>query len=168
MKGYENLIKAFYNVKLKSDKKLKLYIIGSGEQDAFLKKLCIQLKLEDSVIFLGQKPHSEVIDELMNSDLFVLSSSVETFGLALLEAISCGLPAVWTRCGGVESFMQDSWGYSCEPNSVVELSNAIYNALNNELLFDIKFRKERSLYIRVNYNSKAISSLYLESLEKKV
>ena len=57
---------------------------------------------------LGKKNRNEVKFEMQQADCFVLSSYHETFGVVLIEAMSCGLPVLSTKSGGPESIIKSS------------------------------------------------------------
>lgn len=92
-KDFETLIKAFYLVNKKITK-LDLYIIGDGELKNRLIKLTKKLKLNNNVHFLGWR--NDPFPFLRNSDLYVFSSKYEGFGIAIIEAMGCGLPIIAT------------------------------------------------------------------------
>ena len=74
-----------------------------------------------------------VLQALQNSDAFVLSSEYETFGVVLIEAMSCGLPVISTKCGGPESIIiNDKLGLLVEKNNVNALSNGMNDILNKK------------------------------------
>jgi glycosyltransferase involved in cell wall biosynthesis len=79
----------------------------------------------DRVQFLGGLSRVQVRDEMRSADAFVLSSSVETFGVVVAEAQSVGLPAVVTECGGPEEIVSESTGLRVAPDNVAELSRAM-------------------------------------------
>jgi glycosyltransferase involved in cell wall biosynthesis len=79
-------------------KTLKLVLIGGGPETASLKALANELGLSQSVQFLGHLPNANRL--LKAFDLFVLSSRVEGFPFALLEALQAGLPIIATDVGG--------------------------------------------------------------------
>ena len=69
-------------------------IVGEGEERARLEALCAQLGLADRVRFLGQLDHAEALARLAHADLFVMPGVQEPFGVAFIEAMAAGLPAV--------------------------------------------------------------------------
>ncbi|MEQ8928085.1 MAG: glycosyltransferase [Fulvivirga sp.] len=131
VKNYELLIKTFSNL---SNKKTTLAFIGVGPLLEKLKMLVKKLNLENRVSFLGKRTQEEIAGLLNQSKIFVSSSKVETFGVAIIEAMSCGLPVVATKSGGPEYFMTDSQlGELCE-HTVDELCKSmtqVYNNLNS-------------------------------------
>lgn len=102
-KGFDVLIKAFAESKL-SDANVVINIYGKGEAREELEKLIAELHLEGKVNLFGQKTKAELYDALHHSDLFVLSSRLENFSVAIIEATGNGLPAVATLCGGIEEY----------------------------------------------------------------
>jgi glycosyltransferase involved in cell wall biosynthesis len=73
-------------------------IVGGGPLEARLKALTRELGLEDAVEFAGYRPHSDVWDYLGQCDIFVLPSWEEAFGVAYIEALGMGKPAI--GCAG--------------------------------------------------------------------
>jgi glycosyltransferase involved in cell wall biosynthesis len=86
-KAHWKLLKSFSYFKEKyADKYLYLYIAGTGKLDEYLKKLCIELNIDDSVLFLG---YVNNINEYIKNSLCMISSSLyEGFPISLLECIS--------------------------------------------------------------------------------
>lgn len=95
-KNHESLIKAFKNI----NSKAILLLLGSGQKENQLRSLVNDLELNDRVIFLGQRRDVERI--LKASDLFILPSLWEGFGLAAIEALACGLPALLSDVEGLK------------------------------------------------------------------
>jgi glycosyltransferase involved in cell wall biosynthesis len=77
--------------------KLSCLIIGSGPERERLRKLTATLALEDHVTFTGEVPEENVYGLLKKSKVFVLPSVREGFGMSVLEALACGVPAVVVR-----------------------------------------------------------------------
>ena len=77
-----------------SEVKPWVFIVGDGPEDARLKALARTLGIEDRVRFVG---HADPVPFLASSDLFVLPSSIESFGLAYAEAMSMGLACIGLR-----------------------------------------------------------------------
>lgn len=76
--------------------KIRLYILGEGEEEDRLKKLISNLGLEDRVFLLGFKKNP--FEYLKNADLFLFGSKHEGFPNVLLESMCCGLPIITTNC----------------------------------------------------------------------
>jgi len=95
----------------------KLLMIGDGPDRSTAEWTVRQNGLGRDVIFLGKQNQ---VQELLNcADVFLLPSDLESFGLAVLEAMACGVPAVCSRVGGVPEVMRDGVeGYLMEPRDV--------------------------------------------------
>lgn len=117
IKGYSMLIQAFAKSGL-ADKGCFLKIVGEGSERTTLEKQIHELDMVNSVSLLGRKTKNEILQLLGNSHVFVLSSYAETFGVACIEALSQGLPAVATKCGGPEEFINERNGVLVEPGNV--------------------------------------------------
>ncbi|MBW3085877.1 D-inositol-3-phosphate glycosyltransferase [Austwickia sp. TVS 96-490-7B] len=88
----------------------ELVVIGHGPQEGELRDLARRLGLADRVRFEGGLSHPQIAAEFARSDLFVLASREETFGVVLIEAMAAGLPVVSTRSGGPEGFVTEHTG----------------------------------------------------------
>lgn len=128
-KGLEYLIEAFQNL----DKKNGLVIIGKGVKEKELKTKVQELNLEHDVLFLDFVPHEELPEYYSGSDLFVLPSTYESFGLVALEAMACGVPVITTELGTGTSFhnIDGVTGKVIEPKNSVALAKAINEILEN-------------------------------------
>ena len=102
-KGFDILIKAFAESSL-SDKPVILNIFGKGPIREDLQNLIDGYGMQKHIFLRGQKAKEELYEELRHSDLFVLSSRIENFSVAMIEATGNGLPAVATLCGGIEEY----------------------------------------------------------------
>ncbi len=105
-KGYEYLL---MSVKILLDKGIvaDLHIIGEGAERSRILFTAQDLGIATQVILHGKLPPVEVIQQLRQSDIFVLSSLSEGISNAVLEAMSCGLPVVTTDCGGMREAVRD-------------------------------------------------------------
>ena len=77
----------------------RLLLVGDGPDRPIIERVCAERNLEDRVEFLEQLPRVE--EALWGADLFLLTSETESFGLAALEALACGVPVIATRAGGL-------------------------------------------------------------------
>jgi teichuronic acid biosynthesis glycosyltransferase TuaC len=76
---------------------LRLRVIGDGPERAALERLAAELGLAGRVEFTGQLPHAEALRRAREAALFVLPSVDEAFGVAYVEAMAAGIPAIGTR-----------------------------------------------------------------------
>ena len=81
-------------------------IVGEGEERARLEKLARKLNLNHAVKFIGACAHNEVYAHLAQSDIFILPSYREAFGIAYLEAMSCGLLTLGVEGQGAQAFIE--------------------------------------------------------------
>ncbi|MFN2601757.1 MAG: glycosyltransferase [Gemmatimonadaceae bacterium] len=124
IKNHAVLLHAFHDA-FKGDSRVTLRIGGDGPLEAELKALSSQLGVEKQVEFLGRLSREQVIEELDKCDALVLPSSIETFGVVLIEALVRGKPVVATRCGGPEAFIGEDDGLVVAADDKLELSLAL-------------------------------------------
>jgi glycosyltransferase involved in cell wall biosynthesis len=105
-KNHELLIKSFHSALL-DQPNLKLRIGGCGPEDLKLKELVCKLGLENSVSLLGKLTRDQVKWEMQRCTVFALTSKYETFGVVLIEAMSCGKPVISTNSGGPSSIIKN-------------------------------------------------------------
>lgn len=129
-KGVKYLLRAKKLMKEDS----KLVIVGGGPLLNDLKGMMEYEKIED-VIFTG--PRSDVDEILPASDVVVLPSISESFGIALLEAMSCGKAVVGTKVGGIPELVNDQTGILVESEDPVALGEAM-----DKLVVDEDLRNE--------------------------
>ncbi|MEO8209749.1 MAG: glycosyltransferase family 4 protein, partial [bacterium] len=123
-KNVGDLIKALAIIKPKLDFNLK--IIGDGILKKKYINLCKELRMEDEVKFWGAKNQNEVEKILDESEIFILPSYPEAFGIVFIEALAKGLPIITCEgCGGGEELKK--LGYpliEVKPKSPEDLANA--------------------------------------------
>ncbi len=124
IKGYDMLIHAIGKVTIPRDK-WTLQIVGHGKERKHLEALISQYGLQQNIKLLGQKDKTEVQRLLSHSDAFVLASRSETFGVAYIEAMACGLPVIATRCGGPEEFVTEKVGLLVPVDDADALAKAV-------------------------------------------
>lgn len=88
--------------------KVRLLIVGSGPEEAFLRQEVARHQLEDKVAFMGFVEETEKFRILRMSDLYVSTSQHEGFGLVFLEAMACGIPVVCYDHGGQTDFLHEA------------------------------------------------------------
>ncbi len=129
-KNQSSLIKAFYEI-YGNDKKYKLIIAGNGPERKNLEKLINKLGLSKQVELKGRIDRQTVKELMCSADCFVLTSKYETFGVVLIEAMSCGCPVIATKCGGPESIiLSNKHGIICK-NSYEGIKKALAEFVKN-------------------------------------
>lgn len=157
-KGYDFLIKSIAKLK---NKKICSIIIGDGPEKNNLIKLAKELNILDQIIFLGFISEERKFQYLDNSDVFILSSIHEGFGIVLQEAMQVGLPIISTDNGGQVDFIKDGEnGFLVKFGDVVSLKNRMLQIKNNQSLIEI-FSVFNKSQIN-NYLSENICQNYLE------
>jgi len=141
VKRVEDVIHIFQKV-LKSVKS-KLLLIGDGPERKYMEELCRTLHLCDEIRFLGKQ---EAVEELLAiSDLFILPSENESFGLAALEAMACEVPVISSNAGGLPEVNIDGvTGYMCDVGDVEGMSARCIELLQDEESLAV-FRKNAFL-----------------------
>lgn len=132
-KHFDMLIQAIANI---STPKLQLYIIGNGSEKQKLQKLVEKLQVKNQIQLLGHKSKQEIVTLLQQSDIFVLPSQSETFGVAYIEALACGLPIIATDCGGPRDIVTQKNGLLIPVNDQQALEQAIVQMSHNFNLYD--------------------------------
>ncbi|MEI7668873.1 MAG: glycosyltransferase family 4 protein [Pseudomonadota bacterium] len=138
-KGHHLTIESFAIVKKKFPF-AKLVIAGAAPVNNYyeeLQKLVIKLDLRDSVKFLINIPRSEIVALLKTANIFVLHSQEESQGIAICEALACGLPIVATKIGGIVNVVNDgSDGILVEYGNVEKFAKAISDIMTNKDLYN--------------------------------
>jgi L-malate glycosyltransferase len=107
---------------------VKLLLIGDGPDRARAEWMAHEKNLTADVVFLGKQ--NQVQDLLNCADVMLLPSELESFGLAALEAMACGVPAVCSRVGGVPEVIRDGVeGYLVEPGDVDTMAERVLRIL---------------------------------------
>lgn len=121
-----NLLEAWKNIITKHPKAL-LIILGEGELSAELKEASVS-----NVLFLGAK--EDVVPYLQVSDVFVLPSAAEGLSVAMLEAMSCGIPPLITRVGSNDKVVENGKsGVLIPSDDIPALQNELDNLLSDSL-----------------------------------
>ena len=136
VKRIEDVIIAFEGISKEMD--VKLLLVGDGPERARLEQISRNSKFSKNIFFLGSLKSTK---EVLNiSDLFILPSSKESFGLSALEAMACGVPVIASDSGGIPEVI--SHGKSGLLNSVGDTCQMTKNALkllsNDSLLESFK------------------------------
>lgn len=161
VKRIDHVIEVFHLIQ--KEVKAKLMMVGEGPEREMAENRVEELGLQDNVVFLGQS--NEVDKILCFSDLFLLPSEKESFGLAALEAMVHGVPVISTNTGGLPEVNKEGFsGFLCEVGDVEEMAKKAIYILNDEnRLNDFK---ENAKKMASNFAIETIVPLYENVYEK--
>lgn len=129
VKRIDDIVKIFYNIQ--KEIPAKLMMVGEGPEKQMAEDLCYSLGIYDKVVFFGNS--SEIDKILCYSDLFLLPSETESFGLAALEAMACGVPVISSNSGGLPEVNIEGYsGYLSDVGDVESMSKNAISILSNE------------------------------------
>ena len=126
-----------------------------------------KLAIEKKVHFIGWVNHDDLPDFYRDADIFVLPSIIdlkgetETLGMVLVEAMSCGLPVIGSKVGGIPDVVTPDVGLLAEPGNSTDLADKLL-----ELLAD-KDKRERmgkkaEVWAREHFSWQTVSQIYLD------
>ena len=142
VKRAQDVISIFYNIQ--KEMPAKLMLVGEGPDREKIEMQCQKLGILDKVIFFGRS--NEIDKILCFSDLFLLPSETESFGLAALEAMASGVPVISSNTGGIpEVNINGVSGFLSNVGDVNDMTkNALYILSDNNRLntFKINARKQ--------------------------
>jgi N-acetyl-alpha-D-glucosaminyl L-malate synthase BshA len=162
VKRIPDVIDIFY--KIQQQIPSKLMMVGDGPEKEAAENLCNKLGISDKVIFFG---NSNEIDKILSfTDLFLLPSETESFGLAALEAMAWGVPVISSNTGGLpEVNFNGISGYLSDVGNTQEMAqNAIKILENEDVLYEFK---NNAITIAKQFDIKNIVTMY-ENLYNKV
>ncbi len=161
-KNHKMLISAFKKL-YEKEKGVKLIIVGSGPETNNLMHLVEKENIKDKVVFKGLLSRNEVSDIMSKADRFVLSSAYEPFGVVLIEAMSCGLPVIATKCVGPETIIEnEKLGLLSEVNSD-DLADKLLLSYYTE--YDKQYIRN---YIIDNFSEEAVTSKLIKKYNKHI
>lgn len=170
VKRVEDVVRVFEQVRKEIPS--QLLMIGDGPERPNAEALCRTLDICDDIRFLGKQ---EQMDEILSiTDLFLLTSQYESFGLSALEAMACGVPVISTNAGGLPEINQDGvTGFLSDVGDVADMAKHAIYILSQEdrlqqfkdaaLAHSLKFEKAKviplyeALYDRVLQESRVVS-----------
>lgn len=120
VKRSPDIIRAFAKASEENDK-LRLEMIGEGPEQEYCRDLAISLKVKDKITFRGSLLNVPRV--LCYTDVFIIPSEMESFGLAALEAMSCSVPVISSNAGGLPEVVEhEKTGYTINIGDVDSLS----------------------------------------------
>lgn len=147
---------AIFN-KIQKEIPAKLMMVGEGPEKEKAEHLCRELGIQDKVIFFGNSNEIDTI--LCQTDLFLLPSKTESFGLVALEAMACGVPVISSNAGGLPEVNKDGFsGYLSEVGDVDGMAKNAMKILKEDAVLT-EFKKN-ALITAQQFDIKKILPLY--------
>jgi len=143
----------------------KLLMVGDGPERSYDEQLCRTLGIGEHVRFLGKQ---DAIEEILSvSDLFLMPSESESFGLAALEAMACKVPAITSNAGGLPELNIDGFcGYMSDVGDVDDMAEkAILILQDDEVLNTFK---ENAFSRAKDFDLKKILPEYIDYYNKVI
>lgn len=139
-------------------------IIGDGEMKQELAYLLNEKQIESYVHLLGRLPRNEVISHLDDSDIFIMISKNEVFGLVYLEAMARGCIAIASKNEGMEGIIKDGYnGFLCEAGNYDELKR-ILSKIDNMSSDKLKEISENAIHTAEQYTDVAVAKQYIDNV----
>lgn len=163
VKRVEDVIRIFEKVHKQIPS--KLLMIGDGPERPNAEELCRTLGICNDIRFLGKQ---EQVDEILSiTDLFILPSEYESFGLAALEAMACGVPVISTNTGGLpEINVPGVTGYLSDVGDIDSMAKGAIDILSSEER--LQSFKENALNHTRNFERDNIVPLYEQLYEQVI
>lgn len=160
-KNHESSIKAFSKANLS---KCKMIICGVGTQENELRKLIKQLNMEEKIFLLGYRYD---INELCHiSDLFLFTTFQEGLSVALMEAMSVGVPCLISKIRGNVDLIEEGKGIYCDPHDVTSIKKGMEKFFSNPNCFNdaIEYNKVKIK----KYDIKKVRKLLLNDINNVI
>jgi len=142
----------------------KLVLIGDGPDRSECERLARQLDIHDKVKFLGKQ--DGLVEILSCSDLFLIPSQSESFGLAALEAMACGIPVISSSVGGLPELVKhNESGFIAEIGDIERMAKYAIDLLTNDKKYELFSKNSRDRAVNVFDISKVVP-LYEEHYKK--
>ncbi len=133
-KGYDIIINALRSVPNKND--IHINIIGDGPLRGNLQAMIEEYGLVDNVKLLGYMQKPQIVEIMQQSDAFVFGTRYENFSVAILEALSQGLPSIVTDCGGARDCVNEANGIIIDVDNVEQMAEAMQRIVKNITHYD--------------------------------
>jgi len=138
----------------------KLILIGDGPDRSECERLSRQLDLCDKVKFLGKQ--DGLVEILSSADIFLIPSQSESFGLAALEAMACGLPVISSSVGGLPELVRhNETGFIAEIGDIDRMAKYTLELLTNEKKYTIFAENARQRAVN-KFDTSKVVPLYEE------
>ena len=142
-------------------------IVGDGAEKKNLIELTKKLRCEENVKFWGKIPRDDVMNILKDTQVFIMISTNEIFGLVYLEAMAASCLTIASKDGGVDGIIVHGQnGFLCEEGNSVELEKIIKNHIMSEKISKLQEIAENGYDTAIRYSDAKVAARYLETILK--
>jgi L-malate glycosyltransferase len=163
IKGADILFEALNQLLGKLDWSLTL--LGSFDQQSQFQQWLKNPDFSRRVSLPGKVSQGELVKIYSNSDLYVVSSRIETANVSMLEAMACGVPVVSTRCGAPETLLDDTVSITVPSEDPKAMAEAILTMSNSIEKYKREYIRE---FVVRNYSKKKVSSKMIMAYHKAI
>lgn len=161
-KGYDKLVRAFCR-SFENSKNVHLHIVGGGEEYSKLKEIVLQNQASDIITLHGVMQRHELSWFYHKCNVLIMPSDYETFGVPVIEAMSCGLPVITTKNAGVSHYVNTERGIVLEDNEVESISEALIDIRNRYSEFD---RQQISEFSNNHFSENSVFKMISEIFDR--
>ena len=145
---------------------IKFVIIGDGPERRKIEELIKSYHVQDKVLMVGKQPREKVREYLWASDIYLSPTIYEAFGIAALEALSCGVPVIANNHGGISEIVKHGFTGLISQDDKELLENIVYLLNNVELIEEMgknarKIVKEKFTWEKI---TKEIVEIYKKTI----
>jgi N-acetyl-alpha-D-glucosaminyl L-malate synthase BshA len=164
VKRVEDVIEVAY--KVLQQMPIKVMMIGDGPERSKAEARARELNIAEHVQFLGKQDNVYLLLSL--SDVFIMPSNLESFGLAALEAMACGIPCITSNAGGLVELVKDGIsGFTTEVGDVKKMAEHTTRLLKDPQLHS-KLSKSTREYAITHFHVDRIIPQYIELYERTI
>lgn len=161
-KGYDKLVRAFCQ-SFGNSKNVHLHIVGGGEEYSKLNEIVLQNQAAEIITLHGVMQRYELSHFYHKCNVLIMPSDYETFGVPVIEAMSCGLPVITTKNAGVSNYVSPERGIVLENNEVESISEALIDIYNRYSQFD---RQQISEFSNDHFSEDSVFEMINEIIER--
>lgn len=152
-KGYDNVIKILPNLIQKNPEIIFLLAGKADEEEQLrLKKLIAEFKIKNNIRMIGFVDEAELSDHFLLSDIFVMPSKKEGFGIVFIEAMASGLKVIaGNKDGSVDALNNGKLGKLVDPDDLNQVENALSELLDSPFNKEEKIALQKRVFETFNY-----------------
>lgn len=155
-KNVDFLLRSIQKVKERYQKPFKVLMVGDGPNKKDYERRCLELQIENEVIFTGNVPNAEIAPYFKAADAFIFASKTETQGIVILEAMAGSTPVYALEASGVSDLVANGENGFLSPEDVDIYSEKILDFLTGK--DDIKHLSNSALETALDYREEAVAA----------